>query len=352
MQNLLAGLPLPVFRNPDVLIGLVPGFAPPPQTYGISGPSLSPGIGTAGSFSLNGIRSRDNNFNIDRSDYNDEEFGVRRQGFTTPFPQSIESISEYQIIAADGDARYGRSLGGDINVLTQSGGSRPHFTAYGFGTGDALRARDYFEQKSSEYSAAYRQWIPITTDGTISGGQVHFGPDPRYTGPIVVRNGLGYQSNPLLTPVEQSRVSAGFVAGGPISHKGTYGYISFEDELQNGNTQQSFSVPTMKQRGVADNGDTGGILPVTAPNGGGLPYFPSSILGDGIFSLVPFPNNPLGAYGANTYTAVLPNSASGYTYSARIDQDIRFLDRKHYSTHFAFHTGTALLAFLHYQTLL
>ena len=99
---MVSALPLALFRNPDALVGLAPGYAPPPQGFGSSGPSLSPGIGTIGSFSINGTRSRDNNFTIDGSDYNDEEFGVRRQGFVTPFPQPIDNIGYYQAVTATG----------------------------------------------------------------------------------------------------------------------------------------------------------------------------------------------------------------------------------------------------------
>ena len=44
-------------------------------------------------------------------------------------------------------------------------------------------------------------------------------------------------------------------------------------------------------------------------------------------SLYPFPNNPLGPYSTNTYTAVLPNSARGYVVSGRIDNEMELFDR-------------------------
>ena len=39
---------------------------------------------------MNGLRSRANNFTVDASDNNDEDIGVRRQGFFTLVPQPIE----------------------------------------------------------------------------------------------------------------------------------------------------------------------------------------------------------------------------------------------------------------------
>jgi hypothetical protein len=333
--QVLTSLPLPLFRNPDVLLELSPGFAKPPQTFFTFGPSLSPGIGTAGSFAINGVRARDNNFTVDGSDYNDEEFGVRRQGFITPFPQPIDSIEYYQAVTANGDARYGRSLGGDINVLSKAGGPKRHLSAYAFGTESVLDGKDYFQTDIQQYPAQYQKLIPITTDGSLAGEQVRFILSPAYDGLIKISNNIGFQSNPLQEPVKLGRISWGAAGGGPVGLGRVYWYASFERELQNGNTEQSFAVPTVKQRGILDNGDTGGSsvnsgIPCFPspqdPCSGSTIYYPATLSGDAIFSLFPFPNNPLGPYGPNTYTAVLPNSARGYVGSGRIDKDTELFD--------------------------
>jgi hypothetical protein len=73
----------------------------------------------------------------------------------------------------------------------------------------------------------------------------------------------------------------------PLGKKDTYVLLSSERELRNGHEQDSFSVPTVRERGYDDNGDTGS----------GTGARPTTESGDGIFSLVPFPNNPLGAHG-------------------------------------------------------
>ncbi|HZG54017.1 MAG TPA: carboxypeptidase-like regulatory domain-containing protein, partial [Pyrinomonadaceae bacterium] len=86
-------------RTFDELTLLLPGVAPPPQTLGsVAGPGIGAGVGSAGQFSVNGLRSRANNFTVDGSDNNDEDIGVRRQGFFSLVPQPIESIKEYQAI--------------------------------------------------------------------------------------------------------------------------------------------------------------------------------------------------------------------------------------------------------------
>src|SRR5215213_9375427 len=82
-------------RTFDELAFLLPGVAAPPQTIDNgSGPGVGPGVGSSGQFSVNGLRSRANNFTVDGSDNNDEDIGVRRQGFISLISQPIESIQE------------------------------------------------------------------------------------------------------------------------------------------------------------------------------------------------------------------------------------------------------------------
>src|SRR5205085_12381385 len=42
-----------------------------------------------------------------------------------------------------------------------------------------------------------------------------------------------------------------------------------------------------------------------------------------IFSLYPFPNNPAGPYGENTYSTVLPADGHGTRFSFKVDHQIR-----------------------------
>ncbi len=66
-------------RTFDELALLLPGVALPPQTLGsVAGPGQGAGVGSAGQFAVNGLRSRANNFTVDGSDNNDEDIGVRR----------------------------------------------------------------------------------------------------------------------------------------------------------------------------------------------------------------------------------------------------------------------------------
>src|SRR5256886_17260525 len=132
-------------RSFDELALLLPGVAPPPETQGgVSGPGVGPGVGSAGQFAVNGMRSRANNFTVDGSDNNDEDIGVRRQGFVALIPQPIESIKEFQVITLLAPAQYGRNVGSQVNAVSKSGGNETHGTAYTFFNSSQLNARNFF----------------------------------------------------------------------------------------------------------------------------------------------------------------------------------------------------------------
>ncbi len=133
-------------RTFDELALLLPGVALPPQTLGsVAGPGVGPGVGSAGQFSVNGLRSRANNFTVDGSDNNDEDIGVRRQGFFALVPQPIESIQEYQVITLLAPAQYGRNMGGQVNAVSKRGGNETHGTIFGFINASQLNARNFFD---------------------------------------------------------------------------------------------------------------------------------------------------------------------------------------------------------------
>ena len=142
----ITALPLSGTRTFDALVLLLPGVVSPPQTISSSvGPGVGASVGTAGQFSVNGLRSRGNNFTIDGSDNNDDDIGVRRQGFTALVPQSIESIKQFQIATLLPEPQYGRNLGAQANAVSASGGSGFHGTFYGFVSDRRLNARNFFD---------------------------------------------------------------------------------------------------------------------------------------------------------------------------------------------------------------
>jgi hypothetical protein len=294
----LLTLPLPGVRTFDSLAFLLPGVAPPPQAIGANyGPGIGPGVGTSGQFSVNGLRSRSNNFTIDGSDNNDEEIGVRRQGFTSLVPQSIESVQEFQISTVLPEPQYGRNLGAQVNAVSRSGGGGYHGTVYGFLTDKRLKARDPFDLAGG----------PASTTLVADGRTVQLnGQD------LTVRNPV-QDENPF------TRAQYGFVIGGPLVKQKTHFFASLEHQDINASRESHFAVPTVAERGLFTTGATG--FPVSV-DGVNKDLFPTSGEGDAFFSLFPFPNNPIGPYGPNTFTEVIPASADGTIFSIKLDHNI------------------------------
>ena len=256
-------LPLGGIRSFDDLALLAPGVVPPPQTFGTAGPGIGPGVGTSGQFAVNGLRSRSNNFTVDGSDNNDQDVGVRRQGFVSLVPQSIESINEFQISTLLADAQAGRNLGAQVNAVTRSGGNQFHGAVYEYLNTSGLSARNFFD----------------------------------FTG------GASGEKD------KNTRNQFGFVAGGPIRRDWTHFFGSYERQELDATRESHFAVPRSVQRRFL------GYDPALSPAG-------ESLAGKAVLDLYPLPNNPGGPYGSNTLTRVLPADATGNVASLKIDQKL------------------------------
>ena len=309
--RLMQSLPVSGYRSFDEFALLAPGVFPPPQTFGTSGPSVSPGVGTAGQFAINGIRSRENNFSVDGADNNDEDIGTRRQGFVSLTLQPIETLQEFQVITALADARYGRNAGGQINALTQTGSLDLHASVYGFFTSNRFNARDFFDHTSRSASNSFA----ITGDEDNA--------------PILVDGRPLIQPNPSDVENPLKRTQAGLLASGRFAPTGTILFGSIERKVNRESRESHFAVPTVEQRGVFGSGATG-------LRAAGAPIFPATIAGNAIFSLYPFPNNPSGPYGGNTHSSVLPANADATLFTIKASQRFGTLDltKKHSWTRF------------------
>ncbi|HEX8129180.1 MAG TPA: TonB-dependent receptor, partial [Pyrinomonadaceae bacterium] len=307
-------------RTFDELTLLLPGVAPPPQTLGsVAGPGIGAGVGSAGQFSVNGLRSRANNFTVDGSDNNDEDIGVRRQGFFSLVPQPIESIREYQAITLLAPAQFGRNIGAQVNAVSKSGGSEHHGTLYGFLNTSQLNARNPFDTANGNSTFA----LTAGNNQSVAVGNVVFSSnaEPSFVNlrPLTVTNLSGGEDSFTLG-------QGGFVLGGPLKRDRIFYFISAEGTRANATREESFAVPTVEERGIGGTGATGLPLGLFNPN---RPFraFPTSVDGDAIFSLFPFANNPTGVYGANTFTQTLPAGGRGVIASVKIDGNFKIAGR-------------------------
>ena len=298
-------------RTFDELALLLPGVLPPPQTLGsVAGPGVGPGVGSAGQFVVNGLRSRANNFTVDGSDNNDEDIGVRRQGFVALVPQPIESVQEYQLITLLAPAQFGRNLGGQVNAVSQSGGNETHATIYGMFNSSQLNARNFFDTELGTATVALRAGgKPVLKNGR----------------PLTVTNQSGGEDSFTFT-------QGGFVIGGPLSpsapgknHSAFY-FVSAEGQVTNARKESSFAVPTVAERGIFESGATG--LARDPFSGASITAFPTTVSADAVFSLFPFPNNPQGVYGPNTLTLALPAGGQSKNISGKVSSNFQINQRQ------------------------
>jgi len=99
--------------------------------------TLFAGSSDAGSVSVNGGRTRANNFNVNGGDAND-------QFVNTPTIQPTpDSVQEFRIITNTFDAEYGRNSGSVVNLITKSGGNTFHGDVYEYLRNTDLDSRGY-----------------------------------------------------------------------------------------------------------------------------------------------------------------------------------------------------------------
>jgi hypothetical protein len=307
-------------RSFDELALLLPGVAPAPPTLGVvAGPGQGAGVGTSGQFSVNGLRSRANNFTVDGSDNNDEDIGVRRQGFTALVPQTIESVREYQTITLLAPAQFGRNLGGIVNAVSKAGGSQVHGNLYGFFNSSQLNARNPFDTANgtaiTPLTAGNNQRVILRqlVNGTVRND------------PITVTNQSGGQDSFTLGKL-------GAVLGGPIVKQKTFYFFSYEKQVINATQEESFAVPTVEQRGAFGSGATGISRDPFSNSTANIRVRPMGFNAPIIFSVFPLANNPQGIYGRNTFTQTLPANARGNVFSAKLDHNFKLAERTQSTT--------------------
>jgi hypothetical protein len=122
-------------------------------------------------------------------------------------------------------------------------------------------------------------------------------------------------------------LQGGGTLGGPIVRNKMFFFTSAEGQLLNASKESHFAVPTVEQRGFLGTGAEGISIPDRK-----IQAFPTSVSGDYIFSLFPFPNDPSGVYGRNTYTQVLPADARGRVISGKYDYNFDVAGRRQFFT--------------------
>ena len=167
--------------------------------------------GQDASFShINGLRQGSNNSTLDGIDVNDSL--VPRLGLSLT-ANNTDSVEEFRVVTSGGKAEYGRSAGGQVELITRSGTNDIHGNAFDFLRNTDLNANDFFNNLSGS-------------------------PVPQY-----IRNIYG------------------FSVGGPIKKNKTFIFGNFQGTRTHQQTIRERTVPTASIRsGIYTYKDTSGNL--------------------------------------------------------------------------------------------
>jgi hypothetical protein len=95
------------------------------------------------SFSVNGMRTRSNNFMLDGQDSNNPSVGGLVQEVNNP-----DIVAEFRVVTNQFAPEYGRAAGSVVNVLTKSGTNALHGSLYWTYNGNALNARSNLDKRN------------------------------------------------------------------------------------------------------------------------------------------------------------------------------------------------------------
>jgi len=98
---------------------------------------------TEGAFSVNGARTRSNNFILDGMPMNVQQYNVIN------FEPSNEAVGQFVVQGALPAAEYGRTMGGQVSIITRSGSNQFHGSAYEFFRNDKLNANTTFNNSAN-----------------------------------------------------------------------------------------------------------------------------------------------------------------------------------------------------------
>ena len=145
-------------RNPLHLLGLVPGVV------GHSAEATASG-GTA-THNINGDRGRGITTTQDGIDISDP---VIPRGELTNSPVNPDALQEFRVITSNAKAEYGRSAGGQVELVTRSGTNKFTGTLYEFTRNTALDSNSYF----NKLQGLPKEELKRNQFGIAAGGPLH-----------------------------------------------------------------------------------------------------------------------------------------------------------------------------------
>lgn len=152
-------------RNPLSLLDTLPGVTNTSSSDETSIGAASPSNlgGSSLTFSMNGGRTTGNDWLIDGAD--DIDRGADNSLINTP---SVDAVAEFKAIRGVYSAEFGRNASSQINVITRSGDSNLHASAYEFLRNDALEGNNAL----NNHNAIARPPLRYNDFGFTGGGPV------------------------------------------------------------------------------------------------------------------------------------------------------------------------------------
>ncbi len=170
-----------------------------PGVQSTIGTDLFFGSDRPGVVSVSGARTRSNNYNVN------DGYSADQMVNSPSIQPSPDSISEFRVISHNYEASLGRNSGSILNVVTKSGGSSFHGSAYEFLRNNVLNARGYFDPSVPDFK---QNEFGATIGGPVRRDKTFF--FSSYEGH---RQRQGITSNPV--PVPSSAERAGNFSSGP-----------------------------------------------------------------------------------------------------------------------------------------
>jgi hypothetical protein len=163
-------------RNWVQLVALAPGVSSDLADQVYVGTTNPDGQANTINLSVNGARSSQNTFTVDGADITDRGSNITIQAYP-----SVDSIGEFKVLRSLFPAESGRSGGGQINVITRSGGDEFHGSAFEFIRNEAFNANSFLTNASpnpqfgrDENGKARRVPFRYNNFGWTLGGPVYF----------------------------------------------------------------------------------------------------------------------------------------------------------------------------------
>ncbi|MDT7779161.1 MAG: hypothetical protein QOC99_1673, partial [Acidobacteriota bacterium] len=125
-------------RNFVQLVTLAPGVTNDLADQVYVGTTNPAGQANTINISVNGARSSQNTFTVDGADITDRGSNITIQTYP-----SVDSIGEFKVSRSLYPAESGSSGGGQINIITRSGGQRFHGGLFEFVRNERLNANDF-----------------------------------------------------------------------------------------------------------------------------------------------------------------------------------------------------------------